>query len=257
VELAELSEYLDTTRDRISIMHDPDFDPYLPPRAPVGFKSRETFDTNAIEGNPWVTIWTQPRGTIRGIVASDPNRNVALLSIVYGVIQLMSQALDKNLGDKVSLPSLLAIFLVVGPIFGLLWNLFFGTLGRWTGSWIGGVATFQESRAALAWGTIPAIFILPLYVGMIVALGQDLFREQEAANLGMQKGIGLIAIGLGQVILGIWSLVTTIKCVAEVHRFSAWKSLGALLLASVIFVGICMVVAILLVAIFGLPNPSA
>jgi hypothetical protein len=35
-------------------------------------------------------------------------------------------------------------------------------------------------------------------------------------------------------VIGIWSLVVLLKSLGEVHNFSAWKALGAALLAMVI-----------------------
>jgi Yip1 domain len=253
VELAELSKYLDTTRDRISLMHDPDFDPYLPPRAPVGFQSVKAAPTDGIDGNPWLTVWTRPRGTIRRIVDTDPGRNVALLSIIYGMSQTMNRAMQRDLGDQVSLPVLVLTFLIGGSLGGLLWNVMFGALLRWTGSWIGGVATFGETRAALAWGSVPHLPIVLLMVALMAVFGQDLFRS-EVANLGTEKGILLVVVGLAQVVLGIWSAVLMVKCLAEVHRFSAWKSLGAFLLAGVLVLVVAVVFVLLGMAFFMVPN---
>jgi hypothetical protein len=47
-------------------------------------------------------------------------------------------------------------------------------------------------------------------------------------------------------IISIWSFIVMLHCVGEVHRFSAWRALGAFLLPGALFIGIAIVVKIAL-----------
>jgi hypothetical protein len=233
-------------QERRRTMHDPDFDPYLPPRAPVGFRGPKQAGTDRVDGNPWLTIWTQPRGTIRAIVDSDPNRSVILLAMIYGISSTLSRAFQKNSGDTISLPTILGLALFVGSIAGVIGNLIMGALVRWTGSWIGGVASLEESRAAVAWGSVPHAVNLVLMAGLIAVFGSDLFRTQGLEGIGGAKASFLVVVGLGQVVLGLWSAVLSVKCVAEVHQFSAWKGLGTFILVLFVIIGIVILLSIIL-----------
>jgi hypothetical protein len=239
-------------------MTDPDFDPYLPPQAPVGFKATTEFTTDAIEGNPWAAIWTRPRATIRGIVDTYPSRCVTLLAMIYGISSTLNSALqresERDEGNATSLPAILGLALIAGSIGGVIGNLIMGALVRWTGSWIGGVASAQECRAAIAWGSVPQAVNLALVLGLIGVFGNDLFRSVDLEATGRGKAAILIAVGLAQIVLGIWSAVLTVKCIAEVHRFSAWKSLGALLLVGLVFLGAILIIVLVVFALMVIMN---
>ncbi len=228
-------------------MHDPDFDPYLPPRAPIGFAKSKAFGTDHVEGNPWLTMWTRPRGTIRMIVDTDPSRSVILLAVIYGISSTLSRSMQKDTGDVLPLPALLGLAFIGGSIGGIIGNWICGALVRWTGSWLGGVATLDECRAAIAWGSVPHAVNLGLMLVLLLVFGQDLFRSTGLDDVGMGKGVLLIAVGLTQVTLGIWSAVLNVKAVAEVHRFSAWKGLGAFLLVGLLFLGVVVLIVVVAV----------
>ena len=230
-------------------MHDPDFDPYLPPRAPVKLMPSKALGTDAIEGNPWVTIWTRPRGTIRGIVDVDPARSVTLLAMLYGIGSTLGRALQRDAGDALSLPAIIGLALIGGSIGGIIGNRIAGALVRRAGGWIGGVGTAQECRAALAWGAVPNVVNLVLMLGLIGVFGNDLFRATGLQAAGTERGILLLGVSLAQLVLGVWSTVLTIKCVAEVHRFSAWKGLGTFLLIMLVVLGIILAIVLAVVAL--------
>ena len=49
-------------------------------------------------------------------------------------------------------------------------------------------------------------------------------------------GLALMATGLIEIVLGIWCIVTMLKCLGEVHEFSAWRALGSILLVVLVIV---------------------
>jgi hypothetical protein len=235
-------------------MNDPDFDPYLPPRAPIGFEKERGSKTIGLIGNPWLTMWTQPRATIRGIVETDPSKNVSMLVIISGITGAMNNAMQRNTGDQLGLPGVLIASLIGGMLGGALWIWIFGGLTTWTAHWIGGNATTQETRAALAWGAMPNVVIFAMLVMATMVFGISLYQK-EMANDGslMIQGLALIGLGLSELVLGIWSLVITCKAIGEVNRFSAWKGFGAMLLSGLVVVGIVIAIVVLvLVMIFAM-----
>ena len=50
-----------------------------------------------------------------------------------------------------------------------------------------------------------------------------------------------------EAIISIWSFILMLHCVAEVHRFSAWRAFGAFVLPGSIFTGIVIVVKVAMV----------
>jgi hypothetical protein len=60
---------------------------------------------------------------------------------------------------------------------------------------------------------------------------------------------------LAQIVLAIWSAVLTIKTVAEVHRFSAWKALGTFLLLSLVAIGIILLIVVGVLGLTSIMKP--
>lgn len=108
--------------------------------------------------NPWLTMWTRPRATMRAIIDTDPHRRVLLLAAAAGIGNAMNMASARSLGDEISVPVIIFSCLVAGPIGGILGLYLWGVLLRWTGSWLGGSGAPEEVRAGIAWSYVPIIW---------------------------------------------------------------------------------------------------
>ncbi|HET6277875.1 MAG TPA: hypothetical protein VFG08_03750, partial [Candidatus Polarisedimenticolia bacterium] len=66
----------------------------------------------------------------------------------------------------------------------------------------------------------------------------------------------LVPITLLTLIIAVWSIVITIKCVAEAHRFSAWQGLGAaflsLFILSIPIIVITVFITVVVIGMLGL-----
>jgi hypothetical protein len=197
--------------------------------------------------NPWVSMWTRPRATIRQIVMSDSQRHVHLLAMISGVGQSLSNAEERNLGRQMGVPAVLVFCLIVGAIGGLIGLYLGGALLRWTGSWLGGQATSAQVRAAYAWSSVPAIWLLPIWLPKILILGRRVFMDVGFAS--ETQRLAFLLFALIELVVGIWGVVVFLKSLGEVHGFSAWKALGAAILASLVVV---VPVVLLLVLLTGM-----
>lgn len=185
--------------------------------------------------SPWLTIWIRPRDTIRRIVDTDPTRHVLLLAALNGFAEALARGSARNAGDTIPLPVFFGIAVTVAPIFAIITLYISGALFRWTGSWLGGEATSEEVRAALAWSSIPNISALLLWVPTLALFGEQMFTSEMprlyANRLLMAP---LLGWGVGTFVVGMWSLVLWVMCFSEVHRFSVWRGLAAMVLGSLV-----------------------
>lgn len=183
------------------------------------------------KNSEWFTIWVAPRATMRRILDTNPTRYVYWLAMVGGVAQALNQASMRDLGDTVSIPMLVLIVLCAGILVGFA-TLYVGSpLMRWTGSWMGSTATTQEVRAALAWSEVPLIWASLLWIPELLLWGTEWFTEEtprmEAAfENGSVEGVLLAGLVVVEIVVGIWALIISLKCVGEAERFSAWKVVG-------------------------------
>jgi hypothetical protein len=206
--------------------------------------------------NPWLSIWTRPRATMRQILDTNPRRWMHRLAILGGI----AEAISGHIPDKPPFPHfdpgrLLAMKVVLGIGLGLL-GLYLGAFIVWmTGRWIGGQGTFVQVRAACAWPNVLTLWGALLWLPLVAYLGMDAFNVNPETffddSVGMMLFAPIFAIGL---VLVFWRLVVFLKCLAEAHRFSAWQALGAAVIGIVLLV---IPFAILLGVAVGLAGVSA
>src|SRR3954454_13583425 len=164
--------------DQFMATFDPpdELNPYSPPAAGLDREDVGPTKTQGIDlsvENPFLTVWTRPRATIRAIVDIDPTYRVIPLAMAAGVVQALDRAAQRNAGDKLPLAGILVMAFALGPIFGVA-VLYIGTaLLSWSGRMLGGRAESEEVRAALAWGQVPALASIPIWLIQLGLIGRE------------------------------------------------------------------------------------
>jgi hypothetical protein len=193
---------------------------------------------------PFFTIWTEPRATIRRIVDTDPKRNVIALAAIGPAIGALagqwSKAMQNNANLSVLWPLWVAFIVAIQAALGVVFLFVLAAVFKWSGSLLNGVASQVEVRAALAWSQVIGI------VGEIVLLISVLMGipiPHQTPGTIPQIDPAFYKILFVEGILGFWGLIVSLKCVGEVHRFSAWRALAAMLIPPLIaLVGIGFIV---------------
>lgn len=193
--------------------------------------------------NPWFSMWTKPRATIQQIIDNNPQHLVLLLAAIAGFGEVLNRASFKSLGDRFELPYIFIIAAALGPFLGII-GLYIGSfLFRWVGSWLGGEASTQEIRAAIAWAGVLSIWSLLLWVPELALFGQELFTTATPRiDASPLLAVTLLGFSIAEIILGLWALVVLLKCLAQVQGYSAWKALGNLVLSALVIVVPIMVI---------------
>ena len=188
--------------------------------------------------NPWFSIWLQPRATMQQILDTNPTRLVLLLALLTGFSHALNNAAVDNVGDKVdSWHAVVVACAIGGSISGTLGLFLGGYLLRKTGSWLGGTANQREVRAAIGWGGVPSIWLGLLWIPSIGLIGDDNFTSATPrVNDDPMLASALLFLGLVRLLGSIWAFVIWLKCLGQVHKFSAWRALGSVLLMVLVIV---------------------
>ncbi|MGD0074364.1 MAG: YIP1 family protein [Candidatus Binataceae bacterium] len=199
----------------------------------------------------YVGILIRPRATIREVIDRDPRDKVmalVLINSLIGPIHLLirhrpAAPTGLPIADKlyfVTIPN--ALWLILWPLGAILLLYLNGALIRWIGSLLGGTARAVEVRAALAWPLVFSIVTAP--IRLLSGIGASSPLQLLPVWMGwVPKPWSLPAVGilhnlpaywlwtLPTIIVGtplwLWHLILCAKCIAEVHRFSAWRALAA------------------------------
>jgi signal peptidase I len=170
----------------------------------------------SIKPSPWLSVWLAPRETIARILATNPRHRVLLLASLLSVLGVATLVIDNKLFDW----RLLLVGVLAGVVFGITSLYINAVTFSWIGTLFGGRATALQLRAVLAWGGVPALIALLLYVTIRLAL-------QSEANVGVSKllanGLGL-AFAIVVVVLAVWAIVATLLMLARVQGFGFWRT---------------------------------
>ncbi len=192
-------------------------------------------------GNPWATIWTRPRATIRRIVETDVRYQVTMLAVLSGALVWLERRWS-NPSTAAAFPIMVVIAVVVGAVLGVVELYLNGILLKWAGAALGGVASYAEVRAAIAWSRVPIIVAVAIGI-LAILFGTD------GPMLGVESTGSGTSLLLLHGVLVLWGFVIMLKCIGEVHRFSAWRALGSMAL---VIATIALVVVVLIVTFGGL-----
>jgi hypothetical protein len=221
--------------------------PYATPNAELTSKSNKLHkDINTSENlNPWFSIWTKPRATIQQITATDPTYLVLTLAAISGFGEALNQASMSAIGDQLAWPLIIGIVAILGPISGIVSLYFVGLLVHWTGRWIGGQASTQHIRAAIAWSSVPMIWALLIWIPKLMVFGRELFTSSgsniESDPFLLSAGVGFAIL---DTVIAVWSFVVCLHCLGQVQRFSAWKALANATLAGLVVMGPILILSV-------------
>jgi hypothetical protein len=190
-------------------------------------------------GNPWATIWTRPRATIRRIVETDVRYQVTFLAILSGALIWLERRWS-NPSTAAAFPMLVVIAVIVGALLGIVELYVNGAMLKWAGAALGGVGSYPEVRAALAWSRVPVIVAVSIGV-LAILLGTD------GPMLGGEVSSSGASLLFLHGALVMWGFIVMLKCIGEVHRFSAWRALGSILL----IVAVLALILVAMILLFG------
>jgi hypothetical protein len=198
----------------------------------------------------WFSMWFKPRETIQSIVDNNPKQSVLLLAALSGISKVLDQLSLKNAADTFSLSGILAIAIILGPIIGIAYLYVGGFLLKHTGHWLGGKSSGTNVRAAIAWSCVPLAWSLLLLIPELALFGKEWFAR-ATPTMDAHPYLAM-SFGAIEVTMAIWTLIVLSKSLGQVHGFSAWRALGACLIAAplmVVVIGSALLVPVLLASL--------
>jgi hypothetical protein len=205
--------------------------------------------------NPWTQMWVKPRETIRAIIQTNPGYMYPLLCFIYGFPMALQLAQNFSLGNRFHVAGIVVGALILAMILGVVMINIATALFSWTGKWIGGVGTYQQIRAAVAWSNMPSVVNIAIWMINIAVFGVRIFRSDfvETQFVGNELSI-IFMTALVQLVIAVWAFVIMLKALGEVQGFSAWKALLNILIPIfVIFIGVS-ILAWLFTLMTGTPH---
>jgi hypothetical protein len=178
------------------------------------------------EKNPWISIWVEPRSTIRKIVLENPNQSIWPLGFIYGFLSLLNSFQSVAIGTMMGMVPVFIIALIIAPFWGYaafsIWSWVVCRIGKW----LKGEGDFRAVRAAFAWSCVPLVVNICLWFLMILFFGAAFFfHSQDVYPISTQQTSLLFLILIAKVVVAVWSLVIYLNALAEVQNFSILRAI--------------------------------
>lgn len=196
--------------------------------------------------NPILSIWTQPKETLRYMIDQKSMRYALVLVLLAAFSSGIMNFSDSGFFESLSLPAILTIS--VGSVLLLSVPAWYinALIYTWVGKLLGGTGNWRQMCQVVAAGMIPTIWTMPIGIMAVIIYGKTLFDAPPG-----EFGITNMSIGfylLHTIILigfGIFSTIIISKGIGLVHNFSAWRGFGVVM----IFAGILLLLLIIVVII--------
>ena len=221
-------------------------------------KGEPVANGTSLMDSDYARIFVSPRATIRAIVDRNPRDRVIAIAAIAGFVGALAAAIQFRSPSafaigKQSIPTIAPatmwkirlVQVIVSPIVAILFLYLRGSILRWSGELFGGTARTVEVRAALGLSLVPAILASFIMIAFTLIHPPAVVAASDphaawAAMMGDRPHFML------SLVLWLYTFVIELNCVAEVHRFSAWRALGAVAIGHLLILGAAIVIVIIL-----------
>lgn len=178
-----------------------------------------------LQVKPWVSMWKNPRITIREINEYNVRYRFLVLSAVYGWPAALQLAQGLGLSQTMSLFAIILSTLVVSPFLGMLFFYTISGLLFGIGKWFGGAASFLSIRLAVSWSNITSLVFLVTWVVLILTFKETLFLKDFGRILmSRPQALSLLIVSSVQIVFSCWTVVLFLQSLSEVQGFSVLKA---------------------------------
>ena len=192
-------------------------------------------------------IWFKPRMVFKYINDSQYDKYVYVLLILAGIMKSFDRAVDKNMGDNLSLIFVISICVFLGGLLGWISYYIYTALISWTGKWLDGKGDTKSLLRMTSYAMIPAILALVFIILQVGLFGIELFQSGfDVSSYGLVSIVIYFITLIFEIILGLWSLVIFVIGLSEIQKLSIGKSiLNMLLPVFIIIIPIALIAFVL------------
>ncbi|MDX1315685.1 MAG: Yip1 family protein [Eudoraea sp.] len=171
-------------------------------------------------------IWTSPRKVFKYINDNQYDQYVYLLLALAGITNGFNRAVDRDLGDTMSLWGIIGMSVILGGLLGWISYYIYAGLISITGKWLKGIGNTSSLLRAFSYALIPTVLALLIVFVQISVYGRELFKSDgDLTSAGLIPNLVFYGSFVIELILGIWTLVLFVVAVSEVQKFSIGKSI--------------------------------
>lgn len=203
--------------------------------------------------NPLISIWTQPKATIRYVLEHKTWSYSFLILLLAAISVGLTSFADTEIMPDLPLLALIPLG-IFSTFFGSIISLFISSaLYTWVGKWLRGKGNFKDMVQMIPIASIPLIWMMPINLFLVIVFGKNLFIDMmdtsDANAFGAMSAV-LLFTNLLTLILSIFSTVILSKGIGIVHRISSWRGFGTIMIVFGLFFVLLIPIILLLIFIY-------
>ena len=199
---------------------------------------------------PLKDVWLRPRRVFRELATRPIGIVDYLLAAAQGMGNFLALYRTEGAGAHSSVEEILANSCVYGAVAGVASTFLMAVIYRRLGTRAGGKSTLQQVVHVLAYGSIPMVASLAIWVLTALLAGEATFVETPRADL---EGFLVLLLHLqfiAYVLLLVWSVVLQVMGFSEIQGLAVRKAFGVWLLGQIIGFLVSLFLALVIGALF-------
>ena len=197
-------------------------------------------------------VWLRPRKVFRSLANIPVGPRDYLLGALQGMVSWLAFCRAESLGAHSGALDLLAEALLVGPVAGILGILLMTAVYTRLGRAAGGTAERHHVFHVLAYGGVPLVASLALWILTALVAGPATFMQQPGASAEPLAGLMLATQPVVHMALICWSLLIQVMGFSEVEGLALRRAFGVWLAGQLLVLIIVVVIGVLVVS----PGPA-
>ena len=183
---------------------------------------------------PLKDVWLRPRRVFRELATQPVGIADYLLMSGQGIGNFLALYRTQGAGAHSSVARILANSFAYGTIAGVASVLLMAVIYRRLGTRAGGKSTTNQVIHVLAYGGVPMVASLAIWVLTALLAGEDTFVETPRADVEAFLALLLHLQFISYVLLLIWSIVLQVMGFSEIQGLATRKAFGVWVLGQLI-----------------------
>lgn len=201
---------------------------------------------------PLHDVWLRPRRVFRSLAQQPINAIDYGLGALQGVAGVLAVSRATNAGASTSVAEIFGGALLLGSLIGVASLFLMGTIYARLASRTGKRAARNQVFHVLAYGGVPVVASLILWILTALLAGETAFLKSPGPDLDGFVSLLLHMQSIAYVLLAIWSVVIQVMGFSEIQGLATRRALGLWIVGQLIGYLALMFVIVLLTTLF--PN---
>jgi hypothetical protein len=200
--------------------------------------------------HPLKDVWLRPRRVFRELAARPAGVTDYLLMSAQGIGNFLALYRTQGAGAHSSVAEILANSVAYGAVAGVASLFLMAIIYRRLGTRAGGKSTTSQVIHVLAYGSVPMVASLAIWVLTALLAGEDTFLETPRPDAEGFLVLLLHVQFISYVLLLIWSIVLQVMGFSEIQGLTTRKAFGVWVVGQIMGFLASLFLALLIEALF-------